>query len=269
MLEPTGVRLRPIAMVRTLCLFAAALLLLTGCGSNGRPDSNSGTESTGSPTGSQGTSPSATPSGSSGPCAAASSSDGSTSVEGLATVDMSGDGTPDQVGISTVEGCPPALVVDLGSAGAVSALLPDRQPAVREAFGVDLPGRQGSLLVTRQDHPRGGFQLRVFGLADNELTELEVDNGSLVPFVALDVREHPWSIDCADGGVVFTEAVTHQPAGVTFAWDIRRTTYAVDGNEVKAGPTSEIADKVRQKQLTRKYPDLVRHIAFTSCRAAG
>ena len=87
--------------------------------------------------------------------------------------------------------------------------------------------------------------------------------------MALDVQEHPLSVDCTDGGVVLTEAVAHKPPGVMFAWDIQRTTYAVEGGEVTAGETEEIADNVLPAQLEAKYPELVDYSAFKSCRAAG
>ena len=132
-----------------------------------------------------------------------------------------------------------------------------------------VPGRKGELLVTRQDHPRGGFQLRVYAAGDGKLVELEADGHSLVPFVALDVQEHPLSIDCTNGGVVITEAVAHEPPGVMFAWDIRRTPYVVDGTEVTAGKTEEIADNVLPGQLDAKYPDLVKYAAFKSCRSGS
>ena len=54
-----------------------------------------------------------------------------------------------------------------------------------------------------------------------------------------------------------------------FAWDIQRTTYAVEGGEVTAGETEEIADNVLPAQLKAKYPELVDYSAFKSCRAAG
>jgi hypothetical protein len=143
------------------------------------------------------------------------------------------------------------------------------QPPVSSTFRITVPGLPSPLLVTEQKHPRGGFQLRVFAPEKGTWTELEVDGHPLVPFIALDVKEHPLSIDCEDGGVVVTEAVPHEPHGVVFAWDVRRTSYAVDGAEVTAGTADEVADNVLPRQLEAKYPDLVRHTMFESCRAAG
>ncbi|MCW2838412.1 MAG: hypothetical protein JWQ15_2526 [Marmoricola sp.] len=255
--EPERSRLRPIAMVRILAVSAAALLVLAGCGSDERSGSvGAGPASSGS----------ASPSGRPDPCATGS---GFRSTANLAKVDVDGDGSADQVELGTARGCPALLVVHVSGGSLVTAVLPTRQPAVRTAFGVNLPGRQGSVVVTRQDHPRGGFQLRMWGLEDNELAELTVEGRPLVPFVVLDVDEHPMAVDCGDGGVVLTQAVAHEPAGVLFAWDIKRTSYAVDGNEVTAGRTEEIADNVLPRQLGARYPALVRHASFRSCRAAG
>ena len=97
----------------------------------------------------------------------------------------------------------------------------------------------------------------MYAAGTDGLVELETDGHPIVPFVALDVQERPLSIDCTDGGVVLTEAVAHKPAGVMFAWDIQRTTYAVEGGEVTKGETEEIADNVLPRQLKAKYPDLV------------
>jgi hypothetical protein len=63
--------------------------------------------------------------------------------------------------------------------------------------------------------------------------------------------------------------VAHQPSGVAFAWDIRQTSYSLDGAAVTPAATKEIADNVLPAQLDAKYPDLVRHTAFKSCRAGG
>lgn len=236
---------------------ALALALLAGCGSaeQGSRDA-AGKEPTASPSGSTSASPSS--------C--------TQTVKTIAQADLDGDGRREQVQVGTGGGgtCPDSLSV-AGKAGEpyVGVELPSGEPPVRSGFGVAVPGRKGELLVTRQDHPRGGFQLRVYAAGDGKLVELEVDGRSLVPFVALDVQEHPLSIDCTDGGVVITEAVAHEPPGVMFAWDIRRTPYVVDGTKVTAGSTEEIADNVLPGQLDAKYPDLVKYAAFKSCRSAS
>jgi hypothetical protein len=240
-------------MMRTTALIAAVLILSSGCGSAAQ----SGKEASG---GDRTSSPSPSPRGCVG------RENNFTTMENLVKLDVNGDGTAEQVGIATPQGCPPMLAVD-GLGQVVATPLPEGQPPVRSAYGVDVPGRQGSLVVTRQDHPRGGYQLRVFALDNNSLAELTTNGETLFPFVATDVEEHPASIDCADDGIVVTEAVPHEPVGIAPAWDVKQTTYTLRDGKVTAGPTQEVADNVLPKQLAGKYPDLVKHSAFASCRA--
>ena len=245
-------------MMRTLArsvLPVATLLLAAGCGSEAPSSDKAAAESTEAPA-------------MIGRCPA--DAPGVKAAPTIATVDLDGDGQGEAVKLTkSGGGCANVLFAKVDDRY-VGTQLQDGQPPVSAAYGVDVPGHKGALLVTREDHPRGGFQLRVYAAGkDDELTELEVEGRSLVPFVALDVQEHPLSIDCTDGGVVVTEAVAHEPHGVMFAWDIKRTSYAVDGSEVTAGATKEIADNVLPGQLAAKYPELVKYSAFTSCRAAG
>ena len=190
------------------------------------------------------------------------------SARTIATADLDGDGKGEAVKLTEPDGdCANLLFAKVGE-GFVHAQMPVGGPPLSKAFAVEVPGREGALLVTRQDHPRGGFQLRLYAAGRDGLVELKTDDHPIVPFVALDVQERPLSVDCADGGVVLTEAVAHKPPGVIFAWDIQRTTYAVQGGEVTAGETEKIAEKVLPAQLKTKYPDLVDYSAFKSCRAA-
>jgi hypothetical protein len=184
----------------------------------------------------------------------------------VARADLDGDGTADPVGL-TLDGdpCPGRLWAELGDAD-VTVALPAGEPPVDSAFAVAIPGRTGEVVVTRQDHPRGGFQTRVFAWADGTLAELEVAGSPLVPFVATDVQEHPTSIDCGEDVLTVTEAVAHEPAGVVFAWDVRRTTYALRDVTVTRGVTREIADNVLPAQLRKEYPELERNAVFPGCR---
>lgn len=258
--EPARPRLRHITMlrmgaiaVRAAVRAAVLAVVLAGCGS---AEQGSGDAARSEPTPSTSTSTQA--------CAQETRS--------IGRADLDGDGTKEAIEVASGGGetCPDVLAVAGGTRDPlVGAELPAGQPPVRSAYAVQVPGREGELLVTRQDHPRGGFQLRVYAAGDGRLVELEVDGQALVPFIALDVQEHPLSIDCTDGGVAITEAVAHEPPGDVAAWDVRRTSYAVEGAEVTAGATEEIAEKVLPDQLGARYPDLVRHAAFTSCRVSG
>lgn len=238
-------------MMRVLAATVAGVLL-AGCGSAG-PSASSDSSPTKSPA-------------KVGSCEVGDP--GVLGARTVARVDLDGDGQQDAVKLTAASGACPDLLFAKRGPGYVTAQLPTSEPSVSAVFGVDLAGVNGSLLVTRQDHPRGGFQLRVYMTSGAQLTELTVGRRSLLPFVALDVEEHPWSIDCGDGGLVFTEAVAHQPHGVVATWDIRRTTYTVSGGQITPGPTSEIADNVLPGQLAAKHPALAEHTAFASCRAA-
>ena len=191
------------------------------------------------------------------------------SARTITTADLDGDGKREEVKLSAPDGDCANLLFARVREGFVHAQMPVGAPPLSKAFAVEVPGREGALLVTRQDHPRGGFQLRLYAAGPDGLVELRTDDHPIVPFVALDVQERPLSVDCTDGGVVLTEAVAHKPAGVMFAWDIQRTTYTVGEGEVTARKTEEIADNVLPAQLEAKYPELVHYSAFKSCRAAG
>ena len=108
--------------------------------------------------------------------------------------------------------------------------------------------------MTRADHPRGGFQLRIYAAASGQLDELKADGRALLPFVATDVQEHPWSIDCSDDGLVFTEAVAHEPAGVAPRGTSSRRRTPSTATTVTAGPTEEIADNVLPQELAGEVP---------------
>jgi len=240
-------------LVRTSTILAA-LLCFTSCGSTEPTDGGSG-DPKDEPTAKVGRCPVDSPA--------------VVSARTIATADLDGDGQSEAIKLTAPDGdCASLLFAKLGE-GFAHAQMPIGAPPLSEAFAVEVPGREGALLVTRQDHPRGGFQLRVYAAGADELVELKADDHPLVPFVALDVQEHPLSIDCTDGGVVLTEAVAHKPPGVVFAWDIQRTTYALEGAEVTAEETEEIADNVLPAQLEAKYPDLVDYAAFKSCRAGS
>jgi hypothetical protein len=253
--EPARSRLRPTDMIRTLVrtsTLVVALLCCAACGS-AKPSGDEAGAGTNETTAKVGQCPTDSPA--------------VVSARTVTTADLDGDGKRDAVKLTAPDGdCASLLFAELGE-GFVHAQLPVGEPPLSKAFAVEVPGREGALLVTRQNHPRGGFQLRLYAAGQDGLVELKTDGHPLVPFVALDVQEHPLSIDCSDGGVVLTEAVAHKPPGVLATWDIQRTTYAVEGSAVTAGKTREIADNVLPGQLKTKYPELVGYDAFKGCRA--
>ncbi len=176
-----------------------------------------------------------------------------------AKVDLDGDGKPEDVHASATGKCPGAVATEIGG-DMVSAPIEDQTP-VTSLFGVSLDGRKGQLAVTRQDQPRGGYQLRVYALDGKQLTELKDGDQPLVPFVATDVRPISATVDCRDGDIVVTQAV----AGSGGTWDVRRTTYTVDGGTATKSGTTVAASNVTPKQVDRLMP--AGAAVFPSCRA--
>ena len=257
-------RTTPLPLPALPLLAVLVALVVAGCGS--------ASEEAGSSAGASG-SASSSPSADTTIEGCAPDSPQLTSARTLTRADLDGDGTREAVRLTAPGGtCGGTVFAQVGDT-VLSARLPGDEPPVTSAYAVTVPGVEGDLLVTTQQHPRGGFQTRVFG-GSGTLTEVEVAGRPLVPFVATDVQEQPLSVDCGKGSLVLTEAVAHEPVGVVPAFDVRRTTYALDrGGDgsvtLTKGSTREIADNVLDRQLGQAYPALVGHRMFPSCRAAG
>jgi len=238
----------------------AVVVALAGCGDAG--SGNASTGKSGSGGGVDTPEPAAVSRSVSG-CAAGSSALSGARV--VAEADLDADGSTEEVRLTSAgTDCPNALFAEVAD-GFVWGSLPAAAPPLRTAFGVRL-GEGSDLVVTRQEHPRGGFQMRVFARAGARLVELDRDNGeSLVPFVATDVQEHPVSVDCDQDALVVTEAVAHDPPGVMAAWDVRRSTFTVADGKAAAQGSEEVADNLQAGQLERDFPELVDHAMFASC----
>ena len=242
------------------------LALLVGCGSTTSGEDGDGTSSSGdasasaTPTAPPGV---ATQVGECGP-----DDEALQQATQVARADLDGDGRPDPVAVTAPDatGCPATLFARVAD-GFLSVPAPAGQPGVTSGFGVRLPGAESDLLVTEQRHPRGGTQTRVYAAADGALAELQdPDGNALVPFVATDTPPAPVSVTCTDEGIAVTEAVTHQPAGVVFTWDVRRTSYAVSGGRAERTGREEIADNVLPGQLRKRFPELARAEVLADCR---
>ncbi len=264
LVRPTA--MRPPTARRSLVAPAVAsllLLALTGCGSAPQSSPERTPQKSAEESATSDQQPSAGASGVEG-CPAGSPA--LAQARTLTRADLDGDGKPEAVRLTGPGGdCPDTLFAEVGQ-GLLSARLPSGTPPVARAFAARPPGLEHDLLVTRQDHPRGGFQVRLFAAGEDGLAELEADGHSLVPFVALDVDEHPLSLDCADGGVVLTEALPHRPEGTRPTWDVQRTTYAVDGTAVTAGKPEQLAESVPPAGLAQEHPALLDHAVLEGCR---
>lgn len=175
-----------------------------------------------------------------------------------AKVDLDGDGTPDEVHAMASGKCPGSVIAEVDGT-MVSAPVKDEIP-VTSTFGITLEGREGQLVVTRQDHPRGGFQLHVYALSGDRLEELQYEDKPLVPFVATDTRPVSHTVDCDRGKIVVREAV----AGSDGSWDIRRTTYAVDGTQVSETDSGSESGNLSPKQVDQL---MSAGAPFGSCRS--
>jgi hypothetical protein len=235
---------------RGIAWLTSAALCLVGCGS---------VEPSARPRGDQ---PSASPR--VGTCAPSSPAVKQARV--VADADLDGDAKPDRVRLTAAGSACPDVVFAQVPGGYLSAQVPHGGPPVSSVTAITLEGRDGALLVVRQDHPRGGFQLRVYAAGPGGLAEVQAQGEPLVPFVATDVPDHPLSVDCRGDRLLVTEAVAHEPIGIVPAWDVRETAYTLDGSTVGDSSVKEIADNVLPQKLATAYPDLAKHTLFASCR---
>lgn len=240
-------------MGRTLSVAVAAAacsLLLTGCGSDGVAPQRQGTPD------SQSVAPSKV-----GQCPA--SSPAVKQAAKVATADVDGDSTPDVVKLTASDNdCPNVLFAQVGE-GYLSVSLPVGAPLVTGAFGLTLEGHDGALLVTRQDNPRGGYQLRLFAADNGRLVELKEGAEPLVPFVATDTRPISATVDCQGPSIVVREAVAKSGG----RWDIRSTSYDVDGSTVTKGEAEIEAGNLNAKQIDQLMP--AGAAVFPSCGGPG
>jgi hypothetical protein len=250
MAERLEVPVRPRAVRTTILgVLASGALLLSGCGDE-------------VPVLGSGHGQSASPSTARSACSTADAD----AVE-VARADLDGDGATDAVRYAAGSAdCPAGLVAEVDGQALRAPLQGDLPVTDGASVAVQVPGRTGELVLVVQSHPRGGFQARLFGYAGDTFTELRDDGHPVFPFVATDVTGTPLTASCTRDGFTITEAVAHQPVGVMPAWDVVRTTYAVDGNTVRKDGTEEVADNVLDRQLQDRYADLVSHSLFPDCR---
>lgn len=244
MAERLGGLLRPTRMrMRVLGVLLVLPMLLAGCGDAGGDDAGS------------------TPS----PSTTACRGDGSPVP--LTKADLDGDGALDDVYFTPASGsCPAGLGSSVKGLARAPVLTWDASGAADGAAAVRVPGRTGDLVLLLERHPRGGFQTHLYGYSDGSLAELEASGQPLFPFIATDVLTDPITARCVDGGFEVLHARRHEPIGVVPAWDVDRTTYQVDGNDVTNGATTEVADNVLEKDFQKEYADLVEYKLFENCR---
>jgi hypothetical protein len=178
--------------------------------------------------------------------------------------DLDGDGRPEALSYVDNPDCR-ALHAEVGGRRLSAPVTGGMALRQGELQAVQIPGRTGQLLLVKQQHPRGGFQARLFGYADGTFEELHAEGKPIFDFIATDVLTTPTAVECLSNGFAVTQARRHQPIGVVPAWDVYRTAYVVDGNAVTKGATSEVADNVLDAALQRQYGALVDYDFFGTC----
>lgn len=195
------------------------------------------------------------------------------SAEPFARADLDGDGRQDTLSITTrPEGpCGNALIAEIGRT--LSGLpLEDSEIDASTVQVIDLRGTKRHLVMAQSDpHPRGGYDLRLFGADGDEVGEVVVSGRPVLGFVATDGGAAPATATCVDGGNIATvTARTHKPPGIILAWDVFRTTYQLDGTAVEGRSTEQTADGVIDPTLQGQMPALFDPGSyFADCTVGG
>lgn len=132
-----------------------------------------------------------------------------------------------------------------------------------------LDGLAAPLLVTREAHVRGGYQMHAYvgGGSGRPSTELlDASGNPVVPFVEGDTRPEAYaSVACVARGLQVDVATPTRPSGVLRAWDVVRTTYRVDRSGAHAAGERRVATSVPDRSMHRDWADLVRDRMFVGC----
>lgn len=147
--------------------------------------------------------------------------------------------------------CPDSLISrsDSGVTGSHVGDL-DLDPATARV--VRTPGADDLLLV--ESAPTGGSTQPHLFAANGQ----EVRFGGRLVLPAVDTgRRTPVDAVCARAGhLVVVTAKAHQPPGIVLAWDVTRTTYAVQGDGAAPVGTATVARAVADPLLRRQHPEL-------------
>ncbi|MDQ6641423.1 MAG: hypothetical protein M3Y66_02895 [Actinomycetota bacterium] len=184
-----------------------------------------------------------------------------------ATLDLDHDGVGNTLMVTRPDSTCPNVMFSKVAGHVTSVDLGSVQLTLDSARRVIVPGHPGDLVAIREVHPRGGFQLHLYGYAGGKLAEVTTPDGAPpMPFVATDTKGGYLSASCIDHGFVLRQAVTHRPPGVVFAWDIKEASYRLDGTTAKPGGVKEIKNNVLDQELAKTYPALVKRQMFvTGC----
>lgn len=150
------------------------------------------------------------------------------------------------------ERCPDSLI-SRGGSGVTGSHVGDLHLDPATARVVRTPGRASDLLVLASAPTGGSTQPHLFA-ADGQ--EVLVDGRPLLPAVDAGHRT-PVDATCARGGrLVVVTAKAHQPPGIVLAWDVTRTTYAVERDHATPVATATVARAAADPLLRKQHPEL-------------
>jgi hypothetical protein len=185
----------------------------------------------------------------------------------VARADLDGTGPPQAVRL-TGAGSGPCAHRLVGPGGA-SVDVGRLHLVPSEARVVHLKGKHAGdlVLLPERRHPRGGFQVHLFGSGGaTRLAEIRTAGRPIVPFVATDGGAAPMTARCTrNGGIGIVTAKAHQPPGVILAWDVTQTTYALHGARAVAQGRYTIAEAAADPTLRQEHPELFDHSLFADC----
>src|SRR3954452_10653170 len=195
----------------------------------------------------------------------------------VARADLDGRRGPETVRLTGRSGpCHDSLVTLL--AGRVAGVdVHGMDLAAKPATVVHLRGAGAPdlVLVSSRPHPRGGTQPHLFAADAGDpgrpgrLVEVTAGGGAggpALPFLATDGGGAPVGATCTpDGGIAVDTATAHQPPGIVVAWDVTRTTYAIDDGLARRTGSSLVADAAADPALRRDRPDLFSGDLFADC----
>jgi hypothetical protein len=151
--------------------------------------------------------------------------------------------------------------------GSPAPSAPSTQVEGTRVAEVHVPGSAESLVLSRDDRGRGGYQLHLYAAPAGGFHEMtDVHHNPVIPFVATDTTPGtPVSADCTKDGFAVTVAQPTHPSGVMFAWDVWRTSYAVSGDQAVPLRQEKVGTSVPDEQLRKDRPELFSRTMFAHC----
>ena len=158
--------------------------------------------------------------------------------------------------------CPASLIARTGSGVFGSSVA-----------GLDLDPTTARVVTTRGTDPQhvlvlaskpgaDGVQVHLF---TPHAQEVRSGDGPLLPLLEPGHRVPVDATCTAEGGIAVTTAEAHQPPGFVLAWDLTRTSYALDAAQTRQTGTTSVARGVADPTLRSQHPELYDDRLLTGC----